>query len=87
MAPRKKPEAVVDDMDAPVFEHFPETMEETTLPIQGHALLTPDEAVRWHASVLRDAVVVAQAAGFIVSLPFDISALDRIAISATAKVL
>lgn len=48
--------------------------------------LSPDEAVRWHAATLCDAIEAARSAGYVVDLPFRPDALGRIAISETAKV-
>lgn len=53
----------------------------------GDAILSPDEAVRWQAGNLRDAIVSARAAGFVIATPFRLDDLDRITISATSKAL
>ncbi len=49
-------------------------------------ILPPDQTVRFHAANLRSAIGDARAAGYVVNLPFPLEALDRIAISETAKV-
>lgn len=56
-----------------------------SLPAPAEALLSPAEAVRWHAGLLRQAIEAARSEGYVVEAPFSLSALDRIVISATAK--
>ncbi len=86
MAPRRKGKAVAGS--APVFEPLPESdsTTKTSVPV-GHALLSPSEAVRWQAGLLREAIEAARAEGYVVDLPFRLADLDRIAVSATAKAL
>jgi hypothetical protein len=75
MAARKKKGAVADVADAPAPE------------LVADAILSPDEAVRWQAGNLRDAILSARAAGFVITTPFRLDDLDRIVISATSKAL
>jgi len=75
MAARSKKGVVAGVADAPAPE------------LVADAILPPDEAVRWQAGNLRDAIIAARAAGYIVNTPFRIIDLDRIVISATAKVV
>lgn len=53
----------------------------------GDAILSPDEAVHWQAGNLRDAIVAARAAGYVIATPFRLEDLDRIVISATSKAI
>ncbi|RKQ70117.1 hypothetical protein [Oceanibaculum indicum] len=45
-----------------------------------------DEAVRVAAAGLREAVIAARAAGYVIDMPFRVEHLDRISISETAAV-
>lgn len=58
--------------------------EKTCMPL-AKAIMSPDEAIRWHAGTLRRAIEAAVAEGYIVETAFSLGALDRIVISATAK--
>lgn len=73
MAGRKKTGAVAGVADAPAPD------------LVADAILSPDDAVRWQAGNLRDAILSARAAGFVVATPFRVDDLDRITISATSK--
>jgi hypothetical protein len=75
MAGRKKVDVSADAMEA------------LTPAAVADAILAPDEAVRWQAGNLRDAILSARAAGFVITTPFRLDDLDRITISATSKAL
>lgn len=69
-----------------VFEPLPpaDGTEKTSLPL-AEAVLSPADAVRWQAGMLRQAIEAARTEGYVVDLPFSLAQLDRIVISATAK--
>lgn len=71
-----------------VFEPLPpaDGSEKISRPV-ADAILSPDEAVRWQAGNLRDAILSARAAGFVITTPFRLDDLDRITISATSKAI
>jgi hypothetical protein len=87
MAARKKTGTAALSGPA-VFEPLPPA--DDTEKISRHiadAILSPDEAVRWQAGNLRDAILSARAAGFVITTHFRVDDLDRIVISATSKAL
>ena len=69
-----------------VFEPLPpaDGTEKTCRPL-AESILSPADAVRWQAGMLRQAIEAARSEGYVVDVPFSLSMLDRIVISATAK--
>lgn len=93
-APADAPEAVTVRVtsDDPTFVPHDVKMTRDDLALiesaaGGLVTFAPDAAVRVSAAGLKAAITEARAAGYVVNLPFSLDALDRIAISETAKVV
>lgn len=76
-----EPGEALPERTAGAYAVSAEAIAELSRPIN-----TAADALRVQAGLLREAVLSARHAGYVVNLPFPLEALDRIAISETAKV-